>query len=63
MGLSNKEIIEACSKISKPEADKTVEKTSIHEEDKPKVRLTYSDKLGIRSNEGNLTTNYLTPPK
>ena len=75
MGLSNKEIIEACSKISKPEAEKTtekpsipevhktIEKPSIPEEDKPKVRLTYSDKLGIRSNEGNLTTNYLTPPK
>ena len=53
MGLSNKEIIEACSKISKPEAEKTtekpsipevhktIEKPSIPEEDKPKVRLTY----------------------
>ena len=52
MGLSEEEITEVCGKPtqSKPE------------EDKPKVPLKYSDKLGVRSNEGSLTT-HLNPPK
>ncbi len=53
MGLSEEEITEVCGKPtqSKPE------------DDKPKVPLKYSDKLGVRSNEGSLTTKHLNPPK
>ena len=66
MGLSEEEITEVCGKPTIKSEDKTkpvVEepKTVVEE---PKIKPTkYSDKLGIRGNEGNLSTKYLNPPK
>ena len=62
-GLSESEILEVCRKPTQSFEEKTTEKPSKPEEDKPKVPLKYSDKLGVRSNEGSLTTKHLNPPK
>ena len=66
MGLSEEEITEVCGKPTIKSEDKT---KPVVEEPKPVVEepkikpIKYSDKLGIRSNEGNLSTRYLNPPK
>jgi len=57
-----KKVIEEPKTEPKP-AELISEETQKPVEDKPRVRLKYSDKLGIRSNEGNLSTKYLNPPK
>ena len=62
-GLSESEILEVCRKPTQSFEEKITEKPSKPEEDKPKVPLKYSDKLGVRSNEGSLTTTHLNPPK
>ena len=62
-GLSESEILEVCRKPTQSFEEKITEKPSKPEEDKPKVPLKYSDKLGVRSNEGSLTTKHLNPPK
>ena len=62
-GLSESEILEVCRKPTQSFEEKTTEKPSKPEEDKPKVPLNYSNKLGVRSNEGSLTTTHLNPPK
>ena len=62
-GLSESEILEVCRKPTQSFEEKTTEKPSKPEEDKPKVPLKYSNKLGVRSNEGSLTTKHLNPPK
>ncbi len=59
LGLSESEILEVCGKPTIKSEDKT---NPVVEE--PKIKpIKYSDKLGIRSNEGNLSTKYLNPPK
>ena len=66
MGLSEEEITEVCGKPTIKSEDKT---KPVVEEPKPVVEepkikpIKYSDKLGIRSNEGNLSTRFLNPPK
>ena len=80
MGLSEEEITEVCGKPTIKSEDKT---KPVVEEPKPVVEeskikpIKYSDKLGTRSNEGNLSTSnelgnflkgnlstsYLNPPK
>ena len=50
-------------KLSKPEKVITVKESSITKIDFPRKPLNYSNKLGVRSNEGNLTTKHLNPPK
>jgi len=50
-------------KLSKPEKVITVKESSIPKIDIPKKPLNYSNKLGVRSNEGSLTTKHLNPPK
>jgi len=50
-------------KLSKPEKVITVKESSIPKIDFPRKPLNYSNKLGVRSNEGNLTTKHLNPPK
>ena len=62
-GLSESEFLEVCRKPTQSFEEKITEKPSKPEEDKPKVPLKYSDKLGVRSNEGSLTTKHLNPPK
>ena len=62
-GLSESEILEVCRKPTQSFEEKITEKPSKPEEDKPKVPLKYSNKLGVRSNEGSLTTKHLNPPK
>lgn len=66
MGLSEEEITEICGKptIESEEKSKPVveEPKPIVEESKIKPKK-YSDKLGIRGNEGNLSTIFLNPPK
>ena len=59
MGLSEEEITEVCGKPTIKSEDKP---KPVVEESKIKP-IKYSDKLGIRSNEGNLSTRYLNPPK
>ena len=62
-GLSESEILEVCRKPTQSFEEKITEKPSKPEEDKPKVPLNYSNKLGVRSNVGSLTTTHLNPPK
>ena len=50
-------------KLSKPEKVITVKESSIPKIDIPRKPLNYSNKLGVRSNEGSLTTKHLNPPK
>ena len=50
-------------KLSKPEKVITVKESSIPKIDIPKKPLNYSNKLGVRSNVGSLTTTHLNPPK
>mgnify|MGYP000748870093 CR=1 FL=1 len=73
MGLSEEEITEVCGKPTIKSEDKpkpvVEEPKPVVEEPKPVVEepkikpIKYSDKLGIRSNEGNLSTRFLNPPK
>jgi len=73
MGLSEEEITEVCGKptIKSEEKTKPVveEPKPVVEESKPIVEepkikpIKYSDKLGVRGNEGNLSTRFLNPPK
>ena len=66
LGLSESEILEVCGKPTIKSEDKT---KPVVEEPKPVVEepkiksIKYSDKLGIRGNEGNLSTRFLNPPK
>ncbi len=74
-GMSVDEIKQVCKKstkpkkkstskkLSKPEKVTTVKESSIPKIDIPKKPLNYSNKLGVRSNEGSLTTKHLNPPK
>ena len=74
-GMSVDEIKQVCKKstkpkkkstskkLSKPEKVITVKESSIPKIDIPKKPLNYSNKLGVRSNEGSLTTKHLNPPK
>ena len=59
MGLSEEEITEVCGKPTIKSEDKH---KPVVEESKIKP-IKYSDKLGIRGNEGNLSTRFLNPPK
>ena len=73
LGLSESEILEVCrnptiKSENKPkpvvEEPKPVVEESKPVVEEPKIKpIKYSDKLGIRSNEGNLSTKYLNPPK
>ena len=73
MGLSEEEITEVCGKPTIKSEDKTKpvveEPKPVVEEPQPVVEdpkikpIKYSDKLGIRGNEGNLSTRFLNPPK
>ena len=73
LGLSESEILEVCRKPTIKSEDKTKpvveEPKPVVEEPKPVVEepkikpIKYSDKLGIRGNEGNLSTRFLNPPK
>ena len=73
LGLSESEILEVCGKptIKSENKPKPVveEPKPVVEEPRPVVEepkikpIKYSDKLGIRGNEGNLSTRYLNPPK
>ena len=59
IGLSEKEITEVCGRptIKSEEIPETVL-------EEPKIKtIKYSDNVGIRTNEGNLSTRYLNPPK
>ena len=66
LGLSESEILEVCRNPTIKSEDKT---KPVVEEPKPVVEepkikpIKYSDKLGIRGNEGNLSTRFLNPPK
>ena len=50
-------------KLTKPEKVITVKESSNPKIDSPRKPLNYSNKLGVRSNEGSLNTNHLNPPK
>ena len=50
-------------KLTKPEKVTTVKESSIPKIDIPRKPLNYSNKLGVRSNVGSLTTTHLNPPK
>ena len=50
-------------KLTKPEKVTTVKESSNPKIDSSRRPLKYSDKLGVRSNEGSLTTKHLNPPK
>ena len=50
-------------KLTKPEKVITVKESSNPKIDSPRKPLNYSNKLGVRSNEGNLATTHLNPPK
>ena len=50
-------------KYSQSEKVITVKESSIPKIDIPRKPLNYSNKLGVRSNDGSLTTKYLNPPK
>ena len=73
LGLSESEILEVCRNPTIKSEDKpkpvVEEPKPVVEEPKPVVEepkikpIKYSDKLGIRGNEGNLSTRYLNPPK
>ena len=66
MGLSEEEITEVCGKptiksVNKPKPVVEEPQPVVEE---PKIKpIKYSDKLGIRGNEGNLSTIFLNPPK
>ena len=66
LGLSESEILEVCRNPTIKSEDKP---KPVVEEPKPVVEeskikpIKYSDKLGIRGNEGNLSTRFLNPPK
>ena len=66
LGLSESEILEVCRNPTIKSEEKT---KPVVEEPKPVVEeskikpIKYSDKLGIRGNEGNLSTRFLNPPK
>jgi hypothetical protein len=66
LGLSESEILEVCRNPTIKSEDKP---KPVVEEPKPVVEepkikpIKYSDKLGIRGNEGNLSTGFLNPPK
>ena len=74
-GMSVDEIKQVCKKstkpkkkstskkLSKPDKVTTVKESSIPKIDIPRKPLNYSNKLGVRSNEGSLTTKHLNPPK
>ena len=51
------------SKPLKPVEEEKIETPPKREEEKPKIILNYSAKLGVRSNEGSLITKSLNPPK
>ena len=73
LGLSESEILEVCRNPTIKSEDKpkpvVEEPKPVVEEPKPVVEepkikpIKYSDKLGIRGNEGNLSTRFLNPPK
>ena len=66
MGLSEEEITEVCGKptIKSEDKPKPVVEESKPVVEEPKIKpIKYSDKLGIRGNEGNLSTRFLNPPK
>ena len=50
-------------KLTKPEKVITVKESSNPKIDFPRKPLHYSNKLGVRSNEGSLSTKHLNPPK
>ena len=50
-------------KLTKPEKVTTVKESSNPKIDSSRRPLKYSDKLGVRSNVGSLTTTHLNPPK
>ena len=50
-------------KLTKPEKVTTVKESSNPKIDSSRRPLKYSDKLGVRSNDGSLTTKHLNPPK
>jgi hypothetical protein len=50
-------------KLTKPEKVITVKESSIPKIDIPRKPLNYSNKLGVRTNQGSLTTTHLNPPK
>ncbi len=50
-------------KLTKPEKVITVKESSNPKIDFPRKPLNYSNKLGVRSNEGSLSTKHLNPPK
>ena len=66
LGLSESEILEVCRNPTIKSENKP---KPVVEEPKPVVEeskikpIKYSDKLGIRGNEGNLSTRFLNPPK
>ena len=66
LGLSESEILEVCRNPTIKSEDKT---KPVVEEPKPVVEepkikpIKYSDKLGIRGNEGNLSTRFWNPTK
>lgn len=74
-GMSVDEIKHVCKKSTKPKKKSTSKKltkpekvTTVKESSNPKIDssrrpLKYSDKLGVRSNVGSLTTTHLNPPK
>jgi len=66
LGLSESEILEVCGKptIKSEDKPKPVVEESKPVVEEPKIKpIKYSDKLGIRGNEGNLSTRFLNPPK
>ena len=73
LGLSESEILEVCrnptiKSENKPKPVVEEPKPVVEEPqpvvEEPKIKpIKYSDKLGIRSNEGNLSTIFLNPPK
>jgi len=74
-GMSVDEIKHVCKKSTKPKKKSTSKKltkpekvTTVKESSNPKIDiprkpLNYSNKLGVRSNVGSLTTKHLNPPK
>ena len=50
-------------KLTKPEKVITLKESSNPKIDSPRIPLNYSNKLGVRSNQGNLATKHLNPPK
>jgi len=66
LGLSESEILEVCRNptIKSENKPKPVVEEPKPVVEEPKIKpIKYSDKLGIRGNEGNLSTKFLNPPK